>query len=302
MRLAIYGAVFLYIPIYDLWTVRPPLDSALWLNFATVVFVSYFVVDCSQIFLRLYRKGLDQIDELRLERDRAKAAYEVKSQFVSVVSHELRTPLTSIMGALSLLRNGGFTDAPDRAAHVVEIAYKNSQRLSSLINDLLDIQKLESGQMSYDFTQVNVADMVRESLESIESLAESFGVSVRVVSMDESLKVRADHDRLLQVLANLLSNAIKFSKTAGEVEIFLARSGQNARISIRDHGIGIPANSRDKVFGKFSQVDSSDHRSFDGTGLGLSISEQIMHAHDGTIDYESEAGQSTTFFIELGLV
>jgi signal transduction histidine kinase len=299
VRLLIYGAVFLYIPIHDIWVVRPPFDSVLWLQFATVIFVLYFVLECSFIFLRLYRKGLDQLDELRLERDRAQAAYEVKSQFVSVVSHELRTPLTSINGALSLLRSGAFKTDPDRAASILEIAHKNSVRLSMLINDLLDLQKLESGQMTYRFELIDICEVVKEAAGSIGVFADGFGINVQFDPPAQAMMVRADHDRLLQVFDNLFSNAVKFSRRGGTVEISIEQSGGDVRVSVTDSGIGIPENSREKVFGRFSQVDSSDRRSHGGTGLGLSIAQEIMTAHDGVIDYVSRLGEGTTFFIQL---
>jgi len=299
VRLVCYGFVFLFIPIYDLWLVKPPLDNPLWLYFFTILFVLYFVVDCSMIFLRLYRQGLDQLDELRLERDRAKAAYEVKSQFVSVVSHELRTPLTSILGALGLLISGAFAKEPERADRILDIAHKNSKRLSSLINDLLDLQKFESGQMTYDFRPVNLSAVMNEAVESIGGFADSSKISINIVKKDENLKVRADHDRMLQVFANLLSNAVKFSNEDGRIDISVGTKDGKAFVSVRDYGIGIPENSRALVFGKFSQIDSSDHRVFDGSGLGMSITEQIMQAHGGTIDYESELGKGTTFTLEF---
>ncbi len=301
VRLAIYCVSFLYIPLSDIWEANPPLRSDMWLQFFTVIFVLYFVADCSLIFLRLYRKGLDQLDELRRERDRAKSAYEVKSQFVSIVSHELRTPLTSIMGALGLLQSGAFDDAPERAAKVQEIAYKNSKRLADLINDLLDLQKLESGQMTYDFADTNLVDVVTEAVESISGFAETEGITISVNASDDSLMIWADHDRMLQVMANLLSNAVKFSNGADKVVIDLTETDGKARVTVTDFGIGIPENSRDVVFSRFSQVDSSDHRAFDGTGLGMSITEQIVIAHNGVIDYDSAPGQGSTFFVELDL-
>jgi signal transduction histidine kinase len=301
VRLLIYGAVFLYIPLSDIWAVGASLNSPEWLQFLTVLFVLYFVLECSVIFLQLYRRGLDQLDELRLERDKAQEAYEVKSQFVSVVSHELRTPLTSISGALSLLRSGAFLTDPDRAKNILEIAYKNSQRLSSLINDLLDLQKLESGQMSYNFHEMDMGDLLEEAVASIDSYAHSFGVKVQYDRQDLSAVIAADHDRLLQVLDNLLSNAVKFSKRDGTVEIDLQTTRDTVQVSVRDHGIGIPENAREKVFGRFSQIDSSDRRAHGGTGLGLSIALEIVNAHGGSIDYVSRLGEGTTFTIEFPL-
>lgn len=301
LRLVMYVCVFLYIPLNDIWRVRPPLESVLWLQFATVIFVLFFVVECSIIFLSLYRKGLDQLDELRTERDRAQAAFEVKSQFVSIVSHELRTPLTSINGALGLLRTGAYDSDPDKAKSILEIAHKNSVRLSALINDLLDLQKLEAGQMTYDFQPTDLPDLVAESIESIAGFATGYGVAVRLKAPDGALHVRADRARIQQVLDNLLSNAVKFSRKGGHVDVTVETDAKVARVSVRDYGVGIPEGSREKVFGRFSQVDSSDRRAHGGTGLGLCIAQEIMTAHDGTIDYVSTLGEGTTFAIEFPL-
>lgn len=302
VRLVIYGAVFLYIPIRDLWLVQPPAQSSLWLHFATAVFVLYFVLDCSFIFLKLYRRGLDQMDELRLQRDRAQESYRIKSQFVSVVSHELRTPLTSIHGALGLLRSGAFAKDPDKAMAILDIAHKNSDRLSKLINDLLDLQKLEHGAMTYNFLPTDLGIIVQEAVEGIAAFAQPYQIRVVFDRPKRPVLALADHDRLTQVLDNLLSNAVKFSHAGGRVVVSLDENGKRARISVRDHGIGIPEHSRDKVFGRFTQVDSSDRRKYGGTGLGLNISQEIALAHNGSIDYVSRLGEGTTFFIDLPLI
>ncbi|MEZ5755883.1 MAG: ATP-binding protein [Paracoccaceae bacterium] len=299
VRLVMYAGVFLYIPISDILKVMPPIQSFLWLQLFTVVFVLFFVVECSIIFLRLYRRGLDQLDELRLERDRVQAAYEVKSQFVSVVSHELRTPLTSINGALGLLRTGAYDSDPSKARNILEIAHKNSVRLSALINDLLDLQKIESGQMSYDFDELDLVSIVEESLAAMESFAQTYGITFVLFAPEEMVIVQADRDRLHQVLDNLLSNAIKFSRRGEQVEVRVVIRGQRVLVEVQDHGIGIPPNSREKVFGKFSQVDSSDRRSHGGTGLGLCIAQEIMAAHGGAVDYTSKLGEGSTFVIDF---
>jgi signal transduction histidine kinase len=299
VRLLMYAGVFLWIPTSDILAIRPPLQSFLWLQLFTVVFVLFFVVECSVIFLRLYRSGLDQLDALRLERDRVQAAYEVKSQFVSIVSHELRTPLTSINGALGLLRTGAYDSTPDKARNILEIAHKNSVRLSALINDLLDLQKIESGQMSYNMDQIDLTALVEECIESIDSFAQTYGIAVQLSPATPDLIVSADRDRLHQVLDNLLSNAVKFSRRGEKVEVRLSRVQDRIRVEVQDRGIGIPPNSREKVFGKFTQVDSSDRRSHGGTGLGLAIAQEIMTAHGGSIDYSSRLGEGTTFTIEF---
>lgn len=299
LRLVMYTVVFLYIPIGDLVQVNPPIHSFLWLQLFTVVFVLFFVVECSIIFLRLYRRGLDQLDELRLERDRVQAAYEVKSQFVSVVSHELRTPLTSINGALGLLRTGAYENDPTKARNILEIAHKNSVRLSALINDLLDLQKLESGQMTYNFDELDLAAMVEECIGAMETFAQTYGIDLEFSVPDEMVIVRADRDRLHQVLDNILSNAVKFSRRGEKVEVRIVTTADRIFVEVEDHGIGIPPDSREKVFGKFTQVDSSDRRSHGGTGLGLCIAQEIMAAHGGSVDYTSTLGEGSTFVIDF---
>lgn len=302
VRLVIYSAVFLYIPIRDILIVNPPLNSEYYMHLATVVFVLYFVLECSMIFLRLYQKGLDQYEELRVERDRAKEVYELKSQFVSVVSHELRTPLTSIIGALGLMKTLDSTQNPESFSKVLGIADKNSKRLSNLINDLLDLQKLESDSMNYHFTQLDPAEVARDSVHAMSAHADSLGVEVSLENQLKGHKVHADYDRLVQVLDNLLSNAVKFSRKGGAIQVLVYTKDGDAVIAVKDNGIGIPKGSCDLVFGKFCQVDSSDHRAHQGTGLGLSIVQQIVNAHNGQITYESTLGQGTTFFVTLPLL
>lgn len=301
VRLVIYSAVFLFIPIRDILILNPPLKSVYYMHLATVVFVLYFVLECSMIFLRLYQKGLDQYEELRVERDRAKEIYELKSQFVSVVSHELRTPLTSIIGALGLMKTIDSTKNPEGFDKILDIANKNSTRLSTLINDLLDLQKLESDSMNYHFTTLDPADVARDSVAAISVHAKGQGVAVSVATAADGLEVKADYDRLIQVMDNLLSNAVKFSEAGGRVEVSVAKDGRNAVLKVKDFGIGIPEDSQDLVFGKFSQVDSSDHRAHEGTGLGLSIVRQIVEAHKGQIGYDSKPGVGTTFTVTLPL-
>ncbi|MCZ8080027.1 MAG: HAMP domain-containing sensor histidine kinase [Rhodobacteraceae bacterium] len=299
LRLVMYAAVFLYIPIADLLQVMPPIQSFLWLQLFTVVFVLFFVIECSIIFLRLYRRGLDQLDELRLERDRVQAAYEVKSQFVSVVSHELRTPLTSINGALGLLRTGAYDNDPAKARNILEIAHKNSIRLSALINDLLDLQKIESGQMSYNFDEIDLASIVEECIGSMETFAQTYGITFDFTPPEEMVIVHADRDRLHQVLDNLMSNAVKFSRRGETVILRILTKADRILVEVEDHGVGIPPDSREKVFGRFTQVDSSDRRSHGGTGLGLNIAQEIMAAHGGTVTYTSKLGEGSTFVIDF---
>ena len=312
VRLVIYGATFIYIPANDLWqiytipnrselTIPAPMETNLWLQFLTVLFVLYFIVDCSLIFLRLYQKGQDQRADLELERDRAKQAYKLQSQFVSVVSHELRTPLTSIKGGLSLIDSGVLGEVPAKIKSVTDIASKNSIRLGALINDLLDVQKFEFGKMELELDRTDLAHLVNESIEANETFDKSMNVTFKVSGTRTPVYVQGDYNRLMQVMANILSNAVKFSNQGEVIDVSLESLGTNVRVSVRDYGKGIPENSEDKVFGQFSQVDSSKERKVGGTGLGMYITKKIMSGHEGSINYTSKIGEGTTFFIDIPL-
>jgi signal transduction histidine kinase len=302
LRLIIYGATFIFIAMWDIIRLNPPITSNEWLQFFTVAFVMYFIVDCSFVFLKLYRRGLAQIEEITAEHAKTKAALEIKSQFLSTVSHELRTPLTSIKGTLELVNSGVMGPVPSQMQPIMTIAAKNSKRLADLINDLLDLQKIEAGEMAFRFSLLNVRDLVDESVTMSRSYAEQMDVSLSVSHMNDEVFINGDAGRLSQVMANLISNASKFSHKGGTVEISTKRMGDRVRIYVKDKGVGIPDNAKDRVFGQFSQVDSSDQRRVGGTGLGMNISKKIVEKHDGQIDYESTLGQGTTFFIEFEIV
>lgn len=300
IRLTLYGVSFLVITVSDLWQHRPPLSSDMWLQFFTVIFVMYFLIDCSLGFLRMYRQDLKRLEDLELEHERAKAALVLKSQFVAVVSHELRTPLTSIKGSLDLINSGKFGQMPPQAQFLLGLAGKNSRRLAELVDDLLDLQKLEEGKMRFEKKPVEMRAFVAEATNSYQGLAERYDVTIAFdAGGTEPVFVHTDPARLMQVFGNILSNAAKFSHEKADVEIWLAVTDDRVRIFIRDHGVGIPEGSKDEVFGRFTQVDTSDQRKFGGTGLGMNISREIVEALGGAIDYESELGVGTTFFIEL---
>ncbi len=226
---------------------------------------------------------------------------QMKSEFVSTVSHELRTPLTSIAGSLGLLK--AQSQAMDgRAQRLVEIAHGNADRLVRLINDILDIEKMEAGGMPFAMTEVDLAGAIDTAIEAIGSYAADFDVVV-VRKEDPSMTgraiVSADRDRLGQVFDNLLSNAIKFSPRGGTVTVTLAREASNFLISVADKGAGIPDEFHGRVFEKFAQADSSDTRQRGGTGLGLSIVREIVRRLGGRVDFESALGEGTTFRVHL---
>ena len=230
------------------------------------------------------------IERKRLDR--------LKDEFVASVSHELRTPLTSIFGSLSLLLNNAAGHLPEPAARLLAIAHGNSQRLVRLVNDILDIEKMESGQVAFDFKRVESRLLVEQAIEANRGFAESSGVRIRLEDASAVGVVRADPDRLTQVVTNLLSNAIKFSPTDNEV-VVAVEEGTDVVISVRDHGPGIPDDFKPHIFERFAQADATDAKQKSGTGLGLSIVKQIVERLGGEVGFADAPGGGTIFHIEL---
>jgi PAS domain S-box-containing protein len=224
---------------------------------------------------------------------------KMKNEFVSTVSHELRTPLTSIRGSLGLLTGEAVGQLPSQALEMVKIASNNTERLLILINDILDIQKIESGMMAFHFENLDLNEFLKEALHDHSVYAEQHGVHFVLQRELKGVRVFADRDRLMQVLANLMSNAAKFSPPDSAVEIGVERSQGAIRVSVTDHGPGIPEEFMPKLFHKFTQVDSSDARQKGGTGLGLAIAKAITEKHGGKIGVKSTVGEGTTFYFDL---
>jgi PAS domain S-box-containing protein len=223
----------------------------------------------------------------------------LKDEFVSTVSHELRTPLTSISGSLGLLVGQWAGKLPESAARLLTIAHTNSQRLVRLINDILDIEKIEFGRVVFKPSRIDVMTLVEQVIESNRGFAEGYDVRVQLEAASTDDKVDADPDRLAQVITNLLSNAIKFSPINGEVLVTIERRADVVRISVRDHGGGIPADFKRHVFEKFAQADATNTRQKGGTGLGLSIAKQIVERLDGKIGFDDAPGGGAIFYVEL---
>jgi signal transduction histidine kinase len=238
---------------------------------------------------RITGVATDISERTRIER--------MKNEFVSVVSHELRTPLTSIRGSLGLLEGGVVGALPEQAQQLVTIARNNADRLIRLINDILDLDKLEAGRLEFRAEPVKAASLLRDCAEALTGMARDAGVDVEIEA--EPLEVTGDRERLLQVLVNFASNALKFSPDGGVVTLAARRDDDRARFEVRDQGPGIPLEQRERLFKKFEQLQSPLVRKSGGSGLGLAISKAIVDAHGGRIGVQSEAGSGSTFFFTM---
>lgn len=224
---------------------------------------------------------------------------QMKTEFVATVSHELRTPLTSIAGSLGLISGGAAGNLPLKAARLVEIAHSNAARLVRLINDILDIEKIEAGRMQFDVRPIALDQFLSKAVQQSSGYAAQFDVQVELVPPAVDAAVLADEDRLMQVMINLLSNAIKFSRPGGVVSVSVMPLDRRYRISVADRGSGIPENFRDRIFSKFAQADGSDTRQKGGTGLGLSIVREILLRLGGSVSFETVEGEGTVFHVDL---
>ncbi len=228
-----------------------------------------------------------------------KKVERLKDEFVSTVSHELRTPLTSIRGALSLLLHGPGDALPETARTMLQIAFRNSERLVRLINDLLDVQKIESGALEFVLGRSALSALLEQALEANRSFARQLDVQLELGEVPRHVFIHVDADRMMQVLTNLLSNAAKFSHAGGTVTLAASQRAGRVRIDVTDRGPGVPLEFRDRIFQKFAQADGSDARRRGGTGLGLSIARALVEHMGGAIDFVSEIGHGTTFFVDL---
>lgn len=223
----------------------------------------------------------------------------LKAEFISTVSHELRTPLTSIRGSIGLVLGGVAGDIQGQAKELLNVANKNAERLSRLINDILDIEKIESGKMEFNLQRQPLAALLQQAVESTRDFARQFNVTVTLSNLIPGEEVNVDGDRFIQVMINLLSNAAKFSPPNSTVSVTAEHQGDMLRISVSDKGKGIPAAFQSRVFEKFAQADSSDSRAKSGTGLGLSITKAIVERLGGVITFDTKEGLGTTFHVDL---
>jgi PAS domain S-box-containing protein len=234
------------------------------------------------------------------------AIERMKNEFISVVSHELRTPLTAIHGAIDLLSTGSVNPATERGQQVLKIAAESTDRLVRLVNDILELERLESGKINLIKQWVDAIDLLWQAKNQMQVMANRAGIRLEII--EQELEFEADSHRLLQVLINLVSNAIKFSPRGSTIMMSVALNPENICSHpndswivfwVKDQGRGIPADKIDSIFERFHQVDASDSRQKGGTGLGLAICHSIVEQHGGKIWVESQVNEGSCFYFSI---
>jgi len=254
--------------------------------------------------LRIARDELEErVHERTLElekaRDEADAASVLKSQLITTMSHELRTPLTSIIGALRMLTGGVSNADPEQNAQLLDIAWRNSDLLAALVDDILDVEKLDADAMLFKMERLDLTDLIRRAVDQNMGYAEEHRVSFKFEDPGRKFEIRGDETRLLKVMANLLSNAAKFSPKGACVRTSLVPEDARVKVCVSDEGAGVPVDIRDRLFEKFVRGENIDSRNLGGAGLGLNITRSIVEKHDGAIGFDSQTGTGTTFFFTL---
>lgn len=254
-----------------------------------------------QALRALSRQVISQL-ELRLKVKELKELDHAKDEFLSMVSHELRTPLTSIKGSLAVI-NHMSTLLDEQSRSMLDIATRNSDQLLVIVNDILDLAKMEAGKLDMEFSKVDLVDMLKQSVALNESYIKQCGCRCRLILPEgvESLFIQADKQRLIQVVSNLISNAAKFSPKDSDIEILLEVIKNNVRISVVDYGSGIAEEYQAQLFQKFKQLGKTENQKLPGTGLGLNICKHIIEAHHGNIGFESIPEEKTVFYFTLDL-
>ena len=256
--------------------------------------------------------------ELKATNRKLQKLERLKSEFISIVSHELRTPLTAIKNAMDIILSGKAGDMTENIEKFVSMGKRNAIRLSGIINDLLDISKIEAGKMDFKFELIHVGPVIEYVKNNLTEVAKEKNLTIKYIPSDEEVEVYADSNRLEQVLTNLVSNAIKFTPDAGEIEItskvvnarelqydncfeedIKKLQGNYLQVCVEDHGIGIERKDLNHVFDKFAQIENSLSRKVGGSGLGLPIARQLMEAHNGAIWCDSEINKGSRFYFVI---
>ena len=254
--------------------------------------------------LQLQHEKLEKVNRsLNQANSELKYLDKLKDEFISTVSHELRTPLTSIHGTLGLIHGGAVDGDQTKSRELIKIAMQNSERLSQLISDLLDMQKFAANKFDLKLDHISVNELIQNAISGSQGYAQGYSITLNYLAKaGDDYNLMADAHRLRQVMDNLISNAIKYSPQAGHVDIFTEHRAGKIRICVRDYGEGIPEQYQTIIFEKFTQVDSTDQRARSGTGPGLSICKDIISAHHGQIGFENMPDGGALFWFELELV
>jgi signal transduction histidine kinase len=239
--------------------------------------------------------------ELQAEIVTLKKAAVAKDEFFAKASHELRTPLTPIQGALAIMKSGKVVELPEKLEGMVDLANRNCARLMSIVNDLLDFTRIGAGRFSLNQTMIELAPFLEQVLQNKRMEANAPSIVFHVAPDAKDIRLNADPIRIQQVLDNLLSNAMKFTDPAGHIEVNVELHDRTLRVSVVDHGVGIPEDFQDRVFDAFAQAEQSANRRQGGVGLGLAICKSIVEAHGGSIAFTSKEGKGTTFYFDLPL-
>jgi len=273
--------------------------SERWIYVITSPFMQDNVVAGIQIIGHDITERKRAMELCQLQIEELKKIDRMKDEFLSITSHELKTPLVPIQGYLDLLAEGKFGELSEKQRNVIGKIRGKETQLKRLVNDLLDLAKLQGGKMVFNVEDVDVNEIVGETVSEMQFLAKENDVEIEIAKKTHLPLAQGDKIRISQVLSNLIENAIKFSPKGEKVVLQAGKKKDKIEISITDSGIGIPEEDLKKIFNEFYQVDSSTSRTYPGTGLGLAICKKIIELHGGRIWAKSEVGGGSTFYFTL---